>query len=724
MTRENDLLDALSFINYKGDFNNYLIEFQEYFNILGIKENYSYSDILKVNCLYCTKNSLYVQERNIVDLKRPIGINLFKKNIKNFLSSINQKNNQKREYVAHKIEKFGNALYACITIKTQSNIQQRTKSKKNENNIQSHFYIMLSNTEKKLYYHRAPSWIISYFDWWLKSKLNIKYEEYNLQKFSKNDLIEFINNSDLKIQEIAFRRTKISISDEIIIKSVKGEGKKYFEKFADARIIDTPSIYDLKHIKFLYKDQSKDNITFNRKKGFNIELISTSKIPKELPLSIKKYVNNNYLLMDEVDTTELLQYVIQQQKVDKYDYDVKNIYVRKYLELLKGNKLIKIKPVYQYWCENPNCQSTFEKKSPIPTKECPYCKKTSRNKFIAYYHVEIDYSRIRVLLGNGIKQFGYKSYKTMPNNYFGFTNARILRLSNKEDNQYSYILLNKKGLSKEEIELLKKRGIPMLVINLKGEVSSTLEGFEPINAGELLNSLLKKDFKLISQCLEFTKKESIELKTKAFKYALESLKSNNIESPEMFEVYVFAIFNLIFQECQKWGGPNVADGALTFKHNFKNNYLLWDAKKYDKSSLLTYVEEKSIKKDIGYMIKFSKNAIIKELGSLKYYMFVTSETGKEEFDKIKVSLEEKMINKNKNLDKIKVLCINKDQLIILSEYFINNYSNLMKSYAEFIKIIESNLLKNGGYFEFQTVKTELDKLTNLSSSLPDVSSLR
>ena len=264
----------------------------------------------------------------------------------------------------------------------------------------------------------------------------------------------------------------------------------------------------------------------------------------------------------------------------------------------------------------------------------------------------------------------------------------------------------------------------MIIINLKGEIQSTLPEFHKIDSYKLVYTLINKNFDELNNLLQNIKENSLSLKISSFKESLKLLKISPSFTAHEFENIVFAFFNIIFPQTQRWGGKNLADGSYAIKYQ-KIKYTLWDSKRYDKSSLLKYVKQKGLKKDIKYMEGLSKNNTIIKLGNLKKYIFVTTNTSKKEFLKISAELGRQIrkAETETNIQGCKICCINKDQLIQLGDFFENNLKILTNNYQA-SKEIDKVLKKNDGYFDFNEVKPTLKRLTKEKSLFPKLEKLR
>jgi hypothetical protein len=720
-----EIQETLDYLPYNSDQIHFYKENKKYFGLLGFKgPKISPKKILLAYCLRNIKESTKTKIMNVEEVK-------FRKNklihsLDSFIKRFNlvAKRTSMRlgdPWIA-KVKSEDAFLIYLPRINT-SYTQKKTKTKANYLNTNRGFFsgLYISKKDKKIYYFRMSKFVYNWVKWFLKAKLKVKFESPKVKKYTPKLLNQLINGKLIKIFRIEVKYPEIDESDSIIINSKKGTAQNYQKKISSALNITKkiPSVYDIGYIILSYNGQQKIKIKFQRKKDYYINFECNYIYERQVPPKILPYMGENVLLTDKVNEKSLLNAMIQREYMDKFDYN--NPYLRPLIDNLEKIKLISIKPSIRYYCINPSCPFTIENKQPSENPKCA-CGTLSDNKEINYYGISINEDKMKKLLSQGFKKIGFGKYKTMPKNYLGFKNSLIIRI--EDQGKYLFILVNKKGLDDKEIENLRLLGIPFFIINLKGETNSTMEGFGSITSAELMISILKDDFKNIKSIIDQAKTHSNIIRQKSFDEALKKIKKRSI-NPLTFERAVFSLLNYIFPECQKWGGPKLPDGSFPFNGN-KIKYLLWDAKRYNTSSLLKYVKDKAVKKDIRYMIKFNNNKIIKKFGSVKYYLFVTSNTKKDEFLSVKRELK-KQIETSKRKPKlkgIKVICINKDNLKKLAEYFNKNQIKITEKHHNFINMFREELTQNEGYLNFRLFKPKIDILISQEVTYPNESEIR
>lgn len=717
--KEQNYNDTLRYLGFNGNSVQFFNLYKSTMNLLGYKlQSLSPRKITMAFCLSNIKESNRVKERKFVNKPR-WGEKTLRKSLSDFIKKFNSMNSIQLENPWISKVKSENSFLVYFPIMNPAFNQQKIKVKRNRRNTQKgqFFSLYVMKDKQSVFYFRGSDRVLSWVDWWLESKLKVKFEDKKLKQFDNEILKKLLVNPLIKVYEMCFRHPEIGDSEKIIIKSRKGNCMSYQEK---VQIWEKQGInlYGLDYIKLSFGQNKEIRLSFKRRKPYYISLIAQHNYSDQIPPQIKDYLGANLLLFQEIDKNKLIKTAIHREWLDRYEYEIPPL--KSFLQDLLKKKIISIEPFYKYLCSNPGCNYSLERRKPVENKTC-LCGVASTHPVLDRYNVKIDYDKIISLIGKGMKSMGFGSYKTMPENYLGFKNSEIIRI--KDGKEFFFILLNKKGFGLEDIENLRLLGIPMLLINLKGEIESTLDGFNIIDSDELIISLLQDDYSYIGKLLKEIKKNAHKLRLKSFETALSLLKTEKV-TPISFENSVFSLFNLIFEGCQRWGGPKLSDGSFPFKQN-KIKYLLWDAKRYEISSLLNYVNNKGLKKDIKYMEDFNNNQIIRKFGTIKYYLFVTSNTSKEEFNQVKESLQ-KQIRSSKTKEKlkrVKILCMDKEELINFSEYFKENYETLTSKYDEFMKLINSSLY-NKGYFEFKNIDEELKELTKVREIYPTQQELR
>ena len=87
----------------------------------------------------------------------------------------------------------------------------------------------------------------------------------------------------------------------------------------------------------------------------------------------------------------------------------------------------------------------------------------------------------------------------------------------------------------------------------------------------------------------------------------------------------------------------------------------------------------------------------------------------------------KQIRKAKTKEKlkrVKVVCMNKDDLIKMAEFVKKNYDEIIKNYIPFQKILKTGFDENEGYFNFNNLKKDIILLLTKKIVYPSPDSLR
>jgi len=722
----NKQIDALKNINFKGN----VAEFKEAYNIeidyLGRNNirDIKHKQIILADFLHL-KNQKEISQKISVK-KLTWGYNTFVRYVKEFIKEQNlnyeRKKYMKRLKLSGNVKIDKNNYYIYLTVLGTEQKELVHSSKPIEDIIKKKMALFLDKTNKELYFVKGDRGIVKYLRFhFMKKGLKINLVE--TKEFPIDFFKNLFDDEKIKIYKIELKNTEISIGDEITIYSKMGEGKKYYKKFAQSKILqeDRFDIYDVKKIIFSYKNLENCVIEFRKKKDFNKEIILKGKNQINLPDYIKKIINKENYWYSKLDNKKMLNLLIYNGYIDLYN-KAYNKTLTSLMDNLEFNKFLTSNPVKGYRCENPSC-NLFNK--PVMNEKCSDVKCLKKNKeYIKYHKIELNYEKIIAKTGNSLKKGGFiQRYKTLDENSFELkASSPIIRLENKKGD-YAYVLFNKEGLIKEDILKIKRYGLPFLVLNFKGELEQEFGSLIVRNAGDLFLSIIDGDFKPFTKALKQLSKNLYPIKMDAFDESLKAIKSQGNISPNDFEAIIFSLFNLMFPDCIKWGGPKVADGGCIF-NLYQNNYLIWDAKRYNTSSLLNYVRHYLEKKDVNYLKRFNESKLVKKNGKLKYYMYITSNTSKTEFISIKDEFRE-LVKRDADLRKLVLLCINKSELIKFVEFFKKYQREFIDSNkAKFLTIVREGFIKNGGYFYFKTIKEDLEKFIKKRSIVPTAKELR
>ncbi len=612
--------------------------------------------------------------------------------------------------------------YFYITILGDEQKELVRSSKKIENVIKGKFVIFVDKEKKEIIFIGGEKGLINQVKF-LFFKKGIKEDKVEPKEFPKDFFNDFFSDKDIKVYKIDLKNTEISIGDETVIYSKKGEGKRYYNKFMDSGILrkDNFGVHDIESMSFTYKKSNNYFLKLNKKRGYTKEVLLKGDNKEMLPSYLKKVIDKENFWYSKLDNRKMLKILIYNGYIGLYDKSY-NKALMKLVDNLELNNFLRHEQVMGYRCKNPRCKMCYR---PTNSKICSKedCK-GENEKYIKYYKVDLDFQKIISKTGNSIKKGGFiQRYKTLDEGAFELNRGQVVVRLEDKNGHYAYILFNKEGLSDEEISKIKRYGLPFLVLNFKGELDQEFGKLVSRDAGELFVSIIDRDFNPFIDALKELSENLYPIKVDAFEESLKELKSSTTYSPNDFEAIIFSLFNLMFPESTKWGGPNVADGACMF-NPYKKEYLIWDAKRYNLSSLLDYVRHNLQKKDLNYLKKFNKSELVKKNGKLKYYLYITSNTKKQEFNQIKDEFNQ-LVRRDVELKKIRLLCIDKPELIKLAQFFKRRQKALIeKDGPKFLTIIRKGFCDNGGYFLFNSIKDELEDYIRVSNKVPLARELR
>jgi len=715
--------DALENIGFRGNINQFKgiysdqIDYLRKNNILEL----GYKEIMFIYFLDLKQKRDDLT--NIKTKKMRLGYKTFVKYLKEFVRGQNQYyekiEHPKRIKLSGKLKTNKNNYYAYITILGEERKELAHSSKSIENIIKKKLAIFIDKGTEEISIIGGEKGIIQQLRFLIMRK-NIKIKPVEIRNFPENFFSLFFADEEIKVYKIELENTEISVGDEVTIYSKNGEAKKYYNKFIELGILKKEDfgIYDLKRISFSYRDIGNYSLEFKWKKGFTKEIKLIAENKKELPKYIKDISNKENYWCSKLNNRKMLRILVYNGYIDLYSKSHNKV-LTKLIENLELNKFLTASPVKGYRCER-NCDLAYK---PTNTKICALCGNINRIR-TKYHKIELDFRKIIAKTGKSIKRGGFiQKYKTLGDNSFELeTNPHIVRLEDKIGN-YAYILFNENGLTREDIEKMRRYGLPFLVLNFKGELGQEFGKLITRDAGDLFLSIINKNFNPFIDSLKELSRHLYAIKLDAFEQSLKKIKSDSIFSPNDFEAIVFSFFNVMFPDCNKWGGSNVADGGCIF-NSYKNEYLMWDAKRYNLSSLLNYVRNKLERKDLTYLKKFMKSELVKKNGKLKYYLYVTSNTKKPEFMQIKDEFKE-LTKKDRFLKNIELFCIDKKELIKLVEFFKKNQKVLLdKRRATFLTIIRNGFLKTDGYFFFENISNDLRNFVKSKRKTPSARELR
>lgn len=722
----NKQIDALKNIGFRGSLNQFQESYKpeiEYLKDRGISD-LKYKQILLAYFLHCKNSGEALKKTNVKKLTWRYGT--FIKYIREFVKEQNQfydrKGYEKKIKLSGNVRINKDNYYAYLTILGTEQKELAHSSKPVNDIIKEKMIVFADRTEKEISIIRGNKSLIRQLRFFFLKK-GIKIIHIEAKEFPRNFFTKFFNDKNIKVYRIELRNTEISIGDEATIYSKSGEGKRYYQKFVDAGILQKENfgVYDIERIIFSYKNSDNNLLEFKRKRDYTKEIIFKGRGISDIPQYIQEISNKDNYWYSKLDNKKILRILIYNGYIDLYNKS-HNKFLERLVEDLKFNNFLTSIPVIGFRCDNPVCRFFHH---PTRYRLCPEPTCSRKNKeYIQYHKIELDFKKIIGRTGDSIKKAGFiRKYKTLSENSFELvTDPFIVRLEDAK-RSYAYILFNREGLIKEDIQKIKRYGLPFLIINFKGELEQEFGNFVVKDAGDLFLSIINKDFKPFVDALKELSKNIYPIKMDAFNESIKMIKSSQTISANDFEAIVFSFFNLIFPDSVKWGGPKVADGACIF-NLYKNEYLIWDAKRYNTSSLLNYVKNNLEKKDIGYLKRFMRSELVKKKGKLKYYLYITSNTLKEEFINIEKEFKEK-VKADGELKSLNIFCMNKNELISFVEFIKKNYKNFIEcNKAKFLTLLRKGFTKNSNYFSFDLIKEDLKKLIKKQNSVPLAQELR
>jgi hypothetical protein len=213
---------------------------------------------------------------------------------------------------------------------------------------------------------------------------------------------------------------------------------------------------------------------------------------------------------------------------------------------------------------------------------------------------------------------------------------------------------------------------------------------------------------------------------------LDSAKKGN-----QYEILAYSILNYLFLIADKWGGKSLPDGILGIGAKENRRFIFWDAKCYDDTKLSQYAKKTKAAKDIQYIIKSLEQEDTYEEGKLAHYLFITSNTHKDDFLTVKKTIDEsieslKLIPKKKNsrkkkenpyyarLKQINFCCMNIEDLIGLGEMLDDKETRdtLLRNWNAFEIAFEETITENDGYASIDALKQKLNPVLTAQIFIP------
>jgi hypothetical protein len=640
-----------------------------------------------------------------------VGIGGGKRVLKKFVETYNKKLVKSENKLALQwITKVNRGVLAIFG-NTESSNELSSRTTKSKRTSRKLFAVLLDNKNNHLIFYRTKRQILNFIKWWLRAKKRVITNDSEPMQVKSKKLHSLLTKG-IKTYLIEVLRTEFGSGESIIIKSNKGKAMDQLDAYTKEEIVKPISVDNIKSVRLSIKGDSKATLYFDRE-GVGKSISFFGKDNSELPKEIQQIINERQVIFDTVQPYEILKNAIYKGQIENCYMRIPEI--RDKVNNLCNDKLVKKRKIKLYFCPNLEC----DRKTPSLKRICKCGVKSNKGFEIS--------TEIKIIRKNFIK----KTRKLLNeiNVKSELYSAKMLQLGRQDfaikvncANTHFYLYFSRNGLGKKKLQQIKTLGKPVIIIKFKGEVESNLDGLASEEGINFLQILINNDKQKLKQLINSAKEKSIILINEAFKEAFKEVKKGELPNPQNFENQMFSIFNYLFPYNQQLGGKKLADGVFGFKEQVID-FVLWDAKRYTKTKLADYVKQNSkprkkfagkISKDLNYMLKFETNKRIKKHGGLKYYLFVTWDTKKEDFVKAKEELQTQLKKTNAKWLKNKTIhisCVDKSQLIKLVQYLQREKAILQNNRCKFYKTFKKGLRTNNGYFEFDKIKNELEKIT-------------
>ena len=391
------------------------------------------------------------------------------KYVREFIKSQNDylvKTSDRKLELASKIKLNAKNYYFYIRVLDTGQIAKKNHSNKSDKIIIGMIGIFISKENKEFYFISNTKTYLQQLKFnFMKGGIIFK-DDYEKKEIPKEFFSEFFSDNNIEIFKIDLNSTEISIADKIVIYSKNGEGSKYYNKFKKTKIIDEKEfgIHDLGSVFFRY-NKLNYRLSFNRKKDMTVDIRLMEGDKRLLPRYVQRIIDKEVRWTSKLSKRKILKLLIYKGYIDLYNKTY-NRQLNLFLEDLDFKKYLKIVPEIRYTCETKGCEKVGKRFS---SKKCTECKQYGKKR-IAFYRVLLDYNKIISETGRSLKKKGFfTNYKKMRKKYLGLRESnQVLQILDKEKN-FSYIIINQQGLDEKEIEKIKTYGIPLMIINFKGE---------------------------------------------------------------------------------------------------------------------------------------------------------------------------------------------------------------------------------------------------------------
>lgn len=333
-------------------------------------------------------------------------------------------------------------------------------------------------------------------------------------------------------------------------------------------------------------------------------------------------------------------------------------------------------------------------------------------KWDIYNFLKIGNNKIRVLEKEVIKQITFLMEDNLEKKEVTFKKENLsikgFIFKRREDGRPIFFFINHgKSIDQKRITLLSSdKKIPFFFVSLKKKAG---EYRQEILFTEI-NKIDKRGFiRFVNEIIDYPQifqnikknfdKSYDELKTIENKL---SKITNSQRKGEVWERVCLGILDYVFKETIPLSRTYLPDGKTIFQ---EDESILWDAKGLIRGTTL----KKSVLHKKSGQVKdtFYINAFKNKQFNFKFYTYLTIGVSKDDFEKVKIKAEKRLIDIG--IKDVKIVCITKKWINSLASYFksIENSSRIHKNLNELTSIIKEEFRKE--YLENLDL-SKLDKI--------------
>lgn len=645
------------------------------------------------------------------------------------------------------------SIYIIFVLQENARLGNKKVIRRNSKDIQEISSIFIDKTNKLIKTINIPDKLNVLFETFLQNEINVPLVQ---PRIPKNGSWKNISNSlikipkGLEIEEMGFNITDLSTGEKIIIKSNKGDVSQYIDTMLNqkgASFLDSAK-FDLSYIEHMKIRRNKGhtnyfNFSRNDTGAIIIENRSRHK-DKELEKQLEEmgiFIDNPIIDTEKISQTKLIQQVIIRCFLSEKEYRL-DVF-KQILDKFNSYKIVKeIREILLYKCYGSiKCWNS----SSFRTKTCPHCKKSNKIRWWSQgREIVFDMEEIIKELKNKLKKSKVKYRRIISPFYNKKYELHKIYIPNQSEIS---LFFNKKGLHKNILKDFSLCPRPLYCVNFRGEVKKFPEFLYQEDASDFIFRLFEKnevDFvnflkdKVLNKSLAEIQENSFIESLVELKKVLKNKELADKKKGNKYEYLTSNIFNYIFPISDKWGGKNLPDGIIGMDVDTNKEFIFWDAKRYDDTKLSNYASKrkKGVVKDIQYVLESLKKEDTYEDGRLKYYLFVTSSTYKEDFIRVQEKIN-KIIGKNKyipvkkgkrkrklnpyykRLKEVRFCCMNIEELISLAEVFTDkDKRDRIQRSGKLGTAFERILDKNNGFIEKNNVISELNQIIHKKEFVP------